>query len=360
MKLRGVSYDVGRVMSGNWRPQFDPNVVHRELGIIKNDLHCNAVRICGLDIERLMIAAEDALKQGLEVWLSPEMWDKGQERTLAYVTRAAAAEKLRDKYPEQLAFLVGSELTLFMQGIVPGKSVMERMGSPASREILKAGKHNAPLNAWLTRTSRAVREVFHGRVTYASLVWEAVDWQLFDVVGIDHYWAARIKDRYLEMLKPSFAHGKPVVITEFGFRTYRGADSSTDGLAGDLIDYRPTPSVMGKYLINLVASSLFGMQLPPPRMRLKKGNYVRDEEWQARALVDQLRTLDTAGVEGAFIMTFVSPTSPHNDNPALDLDMNSYSLVKTYEGTRRGATYPDLQWETKKSFYAVEEFYGHL
>ena len=80
MKRRGVSYDVGRVMGMNWRPTFDPGVVHRELEIIKNDLHCNAVRICGLDIDRLMKAAEDALGLGLEVWLSPELWNKSPRR----------------------------------------------------------------------------------------------------------------------------------------------------------------------------------------------------------------------------------------------------------------------------------------
>ena len=83
MRLKGVCYDVGRVMmGGNWRPKLDPNVVHRELGIIKNDLHCNAVRICGLDIDRLMAASEEALSQGLEVWFSPEMWDQSQDQTL--------------------------------------------------------------------------------------------------------------------------------------------------------------------------------------------------------------------------------------------------------------------------------------
>ena len=82
MNRKGVSYDVGRVMGINWRPIFDTKIVHRELEIIKNDLHCNAVRICGLNIDRLMIAAEDALKQGLEVWLSPELWEKNPKKTL--------------------------------------------------------------------------------------------------------------------------------------------------------------------------------------------------------------------------------------------------------------------------------------
>lgn len=53
MRLRGVCYDVGRVFGGpSTRPVFDPRVVHRELEIIRHDLHCNAVRICGTDTDR--------------------------------------------------------------------------------------------------------------------------------------------------------------------------------------------------------------------------------------------------------------------------------------------------------------------
>jgi hypothetical protein len=152
-------------------------------------------------------------------------------------------------------------------------------------------------------------------------VWEAVDWQLFDFVCVDHYRVARIKDQYVEMLKPSFAHGKPVVITEFGIRTYQGVDTSTKGMAGDIIDYRPNPSVVIAYVANKVLSSLFGVQCPPPKMRLKKGNYVRDEGLQARELTDTIGVLDSAGIEGAFIMTFVSPTAPYNENPKYDFDI---------------------------------------
>ena len=82
MNRKGVCYDVGCVMGINWRPHFEPKIVHRELEIIKNDLHCNAVRICGLNINRLMTASKAALDVGLEVWFSPEMWDKSPEKTL--------------------------------------------------------------------------------------------------------------------------------------------------------------------------------------------------------------------------------------------------------------------------------------
>lgn len=57
---------------------------------------------------------------------------------------------------------------------------MERMGNLSFIENIKAGKHNRPLNAFLARATGAVRKAFRGRVTYASLVWEAVDWSLFD------------------------------------------------------------------------------------------------------------------------------------------------------------------------------------
>ena len=40
-------------MGFNWRPVFDPKIVRRELEIIKNDLHCNAVSIGARDSERL-------------------------------------------------------------------------------------------------------------------------------------------------------------------------------------------------------------------------------------------------------------------------------------------------------------------
>jgi hypothetical protein len=225
MNRRGVCYDVGHVMGINWRPVFDVRVVHRELEIIRDDLHCNAVRIGGTDLKRVTTAAEDALGLGLEVWFSAVIWDRSPDDSLAYIERAAVeAERLRLRWPDQVVFVVGQELTLFMQGIVPGKTLMNRVKNPAFRESLMSGSHNAPLNAFLTRTAAAVRRVYHGPLTYASLPFETVDWDPFDIVGIDHYRAGPAKERYLEMLEPLFATGKPVVNTEFGMGTYVGAD----------------------------------------------------------------------------------------------------------------------------------------
>jgi len=339
---RGVCYDVGRVLGGNWRPTFDRPVVHRELKIIANDLHCNAVRICGRNVERLVAAAEDALEQGLEVWLSPELWGKGPEQTLAYIVKAAtAAEQVRLRWPERLVFVVGSELTLFMRGIVPGRTIAARVANV--RADARSGRYDRPLQTFLAQANEAVRRAFHGPVTYAALIWEAVDWSLFDIVGVDHYRDARIKDRYVEMLQPLFAHGKPVVVTEFGMRSYQGAETS-GALGFGVVDHR---SVV-LHLLPIVG------RFVRPRL---KGTHVRTEALQAREITETLGILDGAGVDGAFVCTFVEPIAPFNEDPRYDLDMSALSLVKTYAGGH-GTTYPDMPWEPKESFRAVAAYYA--
>jgi hypothetical protein len=223
MRRKGVLYDVGCVSGVNWRPDYTPALVHRELEIVKTDLRCNAVKVRGRDIGRVMAAAANALRQGMEVWLSPELWNRSPETTIRYISRAATlAEELHTQWPGQVVFSVGTELTLFMRGILSGRSLGRR--ERALREILRRGAYNAPLNAFLARATGAVREVFNGQVTYAALPFEQVDWEMFDIIGTNHYWREPAKDNYLPTLEPLLTSGKPVVISEFGFLTRTDAD----------------------------------------------------------------------------------------------------------------------------------------
>ncbi len=368
MRLKGVCYDSGSYMAFNWRPDFDAAIVRRELEIIKKDLHCNAVKITGSDIGRLTTSSRAALKQGLEVWFSPTVWDKAQDATQALIVKAAReAEKLNQEYPDKVVFVVGGEFTLFIDGIVKGRNVMERMANvakgfgrqrqPGQQPVdptgsiarLKAAEHNRLLERFLHDVADSVRRVFHGKITYASLVWESVNWGLFDFVGIDHYRAARIKDRYVDMLRPAFGSEKPVVITEFGVQTYEGAEVNGAGLGGDIIERK---------------SQFFHYKLPLlgrlARPKLTSGKHVRDEGLQARELVNQLTILDGAGVYGAFVSTFVEQTKPYDVDPRHDLDMGSFSLVKYFEGGKKhGTTYPEMRWEPKASFKAVSDYYSN-
>ena len=353
MDRRGVSYDVGRVLGLNWRPDFDAAVVRRELQIIRDDLHCNAVRICGWEIARLVTAATVATDLGLEVWLSPELWDKTPRQTLAHITEAAAAaETLRTRHPDLLVCVVGSELALFMQGIIPGRSFTTRLRNAFSTDAVRSGAHNRPLNAFLAEATGRVRRVFGGALTYASLPWETVDWSLFDLVGVDHYRDARIRERYVAMLEPLLGLGKPVVITEMGWGTCRAPEGSGP-------DAEPR---LGGILSNAVDNrTLFLHSLPlvgrcvRPRLKV---SYLRDEERQAAEVGETLALLDGAGVAGAFVFTFAAPLFGHSAEPRYDLDMVSASLVKTYDDGRRGVRYPDLPWEPKLAFQTVADYYS--
>lgn len=337
MEIRGVCYDVGRELLGeNWRPDFDPRLVHRELQIIRNDLHCTAVRICGKDSERLTAAAEDALQQGLDVWLSPELYDRTAQETLDHIVAAAAeAEQIRERWPGRVVLSIGSELTLFMKGILRGDDVLERIGNPARLALVMLklrylGTHNKPLGDYLARAAQEVRRVFHGPLTYASVPAERVDWDLFDIISVDYYRARQNRADYGERLQPYLAHRKPVVVTEVGCCTYQGAENK-GGRAFMIVD-RKHPD------------------------RLKPG-YLRDESVQAREDVDMLTALDQAGVQGAFVYTFTMPTMRHSDDPLRDFDKASYSLVKTLVGGAAASAYPDMAWEPKEAFHAVAEFY---
>jgi hypothetical protein len=329
------------MLGRNWRPDFTPRTSQRELEIIRRDLHCNAVRIQGLDLDRLRVASEDALRLGLEVWFSPEIWDRDAEETLAYDRKAAAcAEELRQRWGDRVVFSVGSELSLFSPGFLPGSNVLERLAHPAFRETLKAGTHNPPLNAFLTRAVAGVREVFRGPVTYASVGIETVDWTPFDIVGVDLYREKGMGELYSRLLERYMAFGKPVANMEFGCCTFKGAED-LGGRGWEIVDWSTTP----------------------PRLN---GTYEYDQPTQARELSELLRINDRAGLDASFVFTFVEPGAVLRSEVEsgllasipFDLDIVRYSPVKSLFNGTRGTTYPDMTWEPKESFRAVADYYA--
>ena len=346
MKTLGVCYDAGVVKDIPWRPSLDARTARREMEVIRRDLHCTAVRVVARDVGRLELAAEAALEAGLEVWLSPTVWDRGADETVARTVLAArAAERLRSAAPDRVTFVVGGELTLFMRGILPGRTVTGRLKRMMAGGAIRSGAHNPPLNAVLERLEAAVRPVFGGPLTSASLPWEQVDWSRFDIVGVDHYRAARIKDRYVEMLAPLLAAGKPVVTTEFGNPSCVGGDEMSALSTASNIDG-----------ISLILHSLPALgRFVRPRVTKVVPRY---EALQARELAETLAILDEAGVDGAFVSTFIFAIRPYDPDPRYDLDACSPGLVRPLAGGRRGTTYPDLPWEPKAAFGAVAGYYG--
>jgi len=350
MKRKGVVLDVGVIFWMNWRPKFDAAVVRRELEIIRDDLHCTAVRIVGHSISRLTVAVEAALSLGLEVWASPQLWDQPVGPYAKYLGHAAEAlEPLRDRYPDRLVLVVASEATLFARGILPGRTFHQRLKNPGMMQMVRAGEHRPALQRFLDLSAATARHAFHGPISYAALAWEGVDWAPFDFVGVDHYWSPKIQDRYASLLQPAFETKKPVVITEFGFDTL-DRQALSDGF---LSSAGLKPSVIDERSQFLHTLPLIG-RLVRPRLASPQ---IRNEALQARQLLTQLELLDRLGVDGAFVAGFESQIFPYSPDPRFDLDMASSSLVKYFEHGH-GATYPEMPWEPKESFRAVAQYYA--
>jgi len=313
MRLKGVVYDVGRAMgalSVNWRPDYTPALLRRELDIIASDLHANAVRLGGRNPHRLLDAAEYAASIGLQVWMGPELWNATPERTLAFVSdAAAAADPLFRRYPNQLTFCVGNEFTFLMRGIVPGRNHAQRAQAPNIRELIRSDQ--SALRRFLTDLAVSVRRVYSGPITYCALPIERVDWEHFDIVAVNYYRQSRqglTDEQYLAKLQQLQAADKPVVVSEFGFTSSRDADNP-EHLSG--FNARPAALLPG-----------------------------------------------IGKVDGAFLMCFSFPLAPYSDDPRHDIDATSLSIVRSLPDGQRGTTYPDMAWEPKQAFHTVASYYA--
>lgn len=340
MRAKGIAYDTGFIVRGTTsRARFDPEVVRRELAIIRDDLHCNAVQIVGGDPERLELAAGYAAELGLEVWFSPYPLELTADEILSlFADCAQRAERLR-KEGAEVVFVTGVELTIMNRGFLPGDTLQERLDLLLSRP---EGRHerlaevSLRFNDFLRDAVAEVRKRFGGRVTYAAIPFERVDWTLFDIVSVELIRSAEIADRYREGVRALVAAGRPVAITGFGTATYRGA-ADVAPRSMEIVEYDRDTGV-------------------PVRL---DGDYIRDEAVQATYLREVLEILDDEGVDGAFVYLFALHNLPHRPggDPRDDLDMASPGIVKVLEG-RRGDTYPDMPWEPKAAFAALAEYYS--
>jgi hypothetical protein len=347
MRVKGINYDTGFLSVGtSTHEPFDPDVVRREMQIIRNDLHCTAVRITGGNPDRLEIAAMHAADAGLQVWFCPFTNGLTQDELLALLGDCAErAEGLRRRGAD-VVMLTGSELSLFTQGFLPDGTLAEKLAlltDPARlRPVIVDVR--ARLNDFLERAVDLVRGRFGGPVSYASLPLEGVDWTRFDIIATDAAYrsaltAPQFREQVRAFVAQARAQGKPVAATEFGSATYRGA--------GNVASY------IDQVIVWDDAGRAVGL----------KGDFERDENEQAAYVRELLDIFAAEGLDAAFVYTFARYDLPHRGDPADDLDMASAGVVKVLDG-RSGAPhllsrrYPDMPWEPKAAFDAVAEWFG--
>ncbi|GAA0420429.1 hypothetical protein Acor_30390 [Acrocarpospora corrugata] len=344
MRAKGINFDTGFADSyarrAGWstREPFDPTVVEREMRVIREDLHCTAVRITGGDPERLKVAAGYAAAAGLEVWLCPFTCDITADELLAVIADCAEYGEVLRRRGAEVVLVTGSELSLVTDGFLPGATFRDRIPLLTRPERLREVIPLVPgrVNAFLGKAVAVARERFGGRISYSSLPFEQVDWTPFDIIATDAgYRSAATAATYRESVRALVAQGralgKPVSINEFGCVTHRGAADL--GERGDsIIDWGDDGAPTGL-----------------------TGDPVRDEHEQAAYLREVLDILDAEGVDSAFWYTFARYDLPHRDDPRMDFDLASPGVVKVLEG-RRGTTYPDLPWEPKAAFTALADW----
>ncbi|MFH9855701.1 hypothetical protein ACH4NV_12820 [Streptomyces althioticus] len=334
-----MTYDTGFVVHGQTaREHLDPGVVRRELAIIRDDLHCNAVQIIGGDPDRLELAAGAAAELGLEVWFSPYPLELEPEQILMLFRDCAQrAERLRQQ-GAAVVFVAGVELSVMNRGFLSGEGPEERVERLMSEHEGRAAamrELGVRMNAFLRDAAATVRESFHGRLTYAAIQFEQVDWTPFDIVTFELIRSAEVADLFRDGVRTLARGPKPLAITGFGTAAYRGA-GDRGGRVLEVVERDPKTKA-------------------PVRLN---GIYERDEDGQAAYLSELLEIFKTEGVDSAFVFLFALPGYPHrpDGDPRDDLDRAGLGIVKLLEG-RRGHTYPDMEWEPKAAFTAVAQRY---
>ncbi|MFE6172065.1 abortive phage infection protein [Streptomyces sp. NPDC056464] len=332
LKHRGVVYTVGAGETPG--TAWSAARMCRDIRVIRDELHADTVDVTGDGVDRLTATAVEAAERGLHVWLQPTLGDVPEREILDSIAECGRfAERLR-RQGASVDFSVGCEFWLFVPGIVPGETVLDRVDNlqKGNVDMARMQRRLARFNA---KAAAVGRSVFHGRLSYAAAQdeeFEPVDWNLFDVVGIDYYSCFRQPADHVRELRPYQRWGKPLAITEFGTCAYAGAPEA-GGMGWNIVDYTKEPNEI-------------------------KGDPVRSERTQAAYLVDLLQVFESMNLYAAMVFEFVTPDAPHRpDNPRYDLDLASYAITKPVKDD------PDdpasgWQWEPKEAFHAVARQYG--
>ncbi|GLY07138.1 hypothetical protein [Actinoplanes sp. NBRC 101535] len=331
MRANGIAYSTGFVSDGvNSVARFDLTAVRRELTVIRDDLHCTAVHLVGGDARRLEDAGRIAAELGLEVWLSPYPIDLPPDEIHALLTDVAdRAERIRSTGAE-VVLVAGVELSIMGRGFIDGQRIEDRLdrlfGDPAARGA-RIAEARSRLDGFLRTAVAAIRERFHGRVTYAAIPYEDVDWGLFDVVTLELIRSAEVADGFPAAVRSVTSGDKPVAITGFGTATWRGA-ADVAPRSMDVLETDPVTRA-------------------PVRIN---GVHERDEAGQAAYYGELLDIFDREGVDSTFPYLFALSDFPHrpDGDPRDDLDLASPGIVKVFD---------DLTWEPKIAFGTIADFY---
>ncbi|MCT7351388.1 abortive phage infection protein [Streptomyces sp. 15-116A] len=328
LRRHGVVYTVGAGETPG--TAWSARRMRADVRAIRDELHADTLDVTGDGVERLTATAAEAAERGLHVWLQPTLGDVPQRDILEHLAETGRfAERLR-RQGASVELSVGCEFWLFVPGIIPGETAVERIENIQNGTVDWESALRC-LDRFTARAAAVGRSVFGGRLSYAAAQDDRVDWTLFDVIGIDYYSYHPRPQDYVRELRRYLRWGKPLAITEFGTCAYVGAPKA-GGMAWDVVDH----------------------DKEPPEI---KGDLVRSERVQAEYVTDLLDVFESMGLYAVMAFEFIAADAPHRpDDPRHDLDMATYAITKTLKDDPDDPS-SDWHWEPKQAFHALARRY---
>ncbi len=303
-----------------------------DIRTIRDDLHADTVEVTGDGVERLNATASEVAERGMHVWLQPTLGDVPERDILEHLAETGRhAERLR-RQGASVEFSVGCEFWLFVPGIVPGDTVLDRIENLLNGTV-DLEKMQRRLDRFTARAAAVGRSVFHGRLSYAAAQDDTVDWNLFDVIGIDYYSYHPNRADYVRELRSYPALGQAARHHRVRYLYVRG------GAAG------------GRH----------GLE----RRRLRQGpagDQGRPRAQRARASRLSRRPVGRLRVHGAVRGDGLRVRDRRRRTPlptirAYDIDMASYGINKAVKD-RPGDPSSPWHWEQKEAFRALARRYA--
>jgi hypothetical protein len=280
------------------------------------------IRLTGNKLSWLLSIAGEAKKLGFEVWLCPrEPMLTFREYLEKMREFANAAEKKNID-----VFLVGNELGLELRDFSQIQGYENRCGENWRRFENEFRQRENIFREYLTSLAKEAKKHFSGPVTYAAGTWEldSISWSEFDIVSANLYlWKRFAEKQYEETLEKLKKHGKPVVITEFGFTSTKEAWEIGPR---HIYETRKFPIWIRNFLISNPSLVREILKFNPAILLRVKIPHHYDEETQKILIQKNLEILAKSKASQAFLFEWSDPWKAgfgltHNGTPKKALSL---------------------------------------
>lgn len=237
--------------------------LRQELSFIKNQLHCNALKIMGHSIAEAVKIAKVSLKTGMTPWLCPRFIGATFDETKIMLQQYCQMAK--NDHLENNPLVVANELPYdCLTDTLTGLNISSEYTKRADYLVENYFKKDIIINS-TERIKQLIQIARHagwtGLLTYAAFPGEQVDWNKVDdpniVVGINLYfgknhqtgqnWQPKDYDTKLkEIIKKT--GNRQVVITEFGSVPQKNGSGGNSYTQTGPIDYEAQAAAYKSYL----------------------------------------------------------------------------------------------------------------